>query len=69
MNGGLHAQEHAADMAALGAPGSYGSNGSTPLQRVRSAFPAANAVGELVAAGYVSVLESVAAFVWCALLQ
>ena len=49
--------------------GSNGSNGSTPLQRVRSAFPGAEAVGELVAAGYVSVLDTIAALVWCALLQ
>ena len=49
--------------------GSTGSNGSTPLQRVRAAFPRAEAVGELVAAGYASVLDTVAALVWCALLH
>lgn len=67
--GEVPAQAHAADLAALGVLGSTGSNGSTPLQRVRSAFPGAEAVGELVAAGYVSVLDTVAALVWCALLQ
>ncbi|KAK9837279.1 hypothetical protein WJX81_002958 [Elliptochloris bilobata] len=57
------AQAHAVDQAAHGALGSYGSSGSTPLQRVRSAAPGAAAVGELVAAGYASVLDTVAAFV------
>lgn len=36
---------------------------------MRAAFPGAEAVGELVAAGYASVLDTVAALVWCALLR
>ena len=47
----------------------YSQNGSSPYDRIEAVFPAVSIAGELIAAGWTSMRQLLAQFMWCDLIS
>ena len=57
---------HSTDMANNNYFSHYSQNGESPADRIRADIPTANTLGEVIAAGYDSVLDVIIGFMWYA---